>query len=242
VSRLFPDKSLFNLAAACIFAQAPDYYILCVYFWFTSVFQTHLATRPAPAETRICACGCGGNVSASTERRHLGGKGPRQVAAAMHNEDWFLGKSKKRKRAGASPDIPSAHSHLYLAAIRSEITIGAAIPQSNLPGDDPMDWDADLNLPGSEEPDMTTQSRPARRSTRVTARAPSIEQVRWRSHRTAVESSDSDTRMESSDSSDSLTSDESDDSDTDSEDELGGLTAWELLGEEFEREAHSLGT
>ena len=104
-----------------------------------------------------------------------------------------------------------------------------------------MNWEADLDLPGSEEPDMTTQSRPVRRSIRVTARAPSIERVRWRSHRTAVESSDSDTRTESSDSSDSLTSDESDDSDTDSEDESGGLTAWELLGEEFEREAHSLG-
>ena len=101
----------------------------------------------------------------------------------MHNEDRFLGKSKKRKRAvDASPDIPSARSRSYPAAIQSEITTGAANPQSNLSGDDPMNWEADLDLPGSEEPDMTTQSRPVRRSIRVTARVPSIERVRWRSH------------------------------------------------------------
>jgi hypothetical protein len=47
--------------------------------------------------------------------------------------------------------------------------------------------------------------------------------------------------MEISDSSGSLSSDPSDDSDSDSEDESGGLAAWELLGEDFEREAHSLG-
>ena len=134
---------------------------------------------------------------------------------------------------------------MNLAAIRSQTSVGAATSQSDLPADDSMNIDIDFNIPGSgsEEPEIATQSRPECRSTRVTACAPSIEQVRWWSHHATLESSDSDTNTGTSDSSDSLPSDESDDSDSDLdlEDESGGLTAWELLGEDFEREAHSLG-
>ena len=67
--------------------------------------------------------------------------------------------------------------------------------------------------------------------------------MRWRSRSPAIDSSDSDTASE-----DSSSLDESQESDLNSHsssefpEDNGYLSAWELLGKDFKREAHSLGT
>ena len=83
-----------------------------------------------------------------------------------------------------------------------------------------------------------------RRSTRVAARAPYLERVRWRSDRPAIVDSDESSSEEIEESGSS--SDETPESDSESsasgvDEEDGYLSAWELLEEDFEREAHSLG-
>jgi hypothetical protein len=78
----------------------------------------------------------------------------------MHNEDRFLGKSKKQKRtANTNPTIPSAHSNMILAAIPSQTSADAAVPQTNLLEDESMDVNIDFDIPGSEEPETMAQSR-----------------------------------------------------------------------------------
>src|ERR1700736_6025726 len=62
---------------------------------------------------RLCACGCGNDVSASAERRHLAGAGPKQVAASMLEEWKFLlgkgpgekGKSKHQSVQRLQPQV-----------------------------------------------------------------------------------------------------------------------------------------
>ena len=106
---------------------------------------------------------------------------------------------------------------------------------------DPMDAD-DVDVDHMEvDPDF--HHLQPRRSTRVSAHAPHLEQVRWRSQSPAIDSSDSDTASEDSSSSDeSQGSDLNSHSSSEFPEDDGYLSAWELLGEDFKREAHSLGT
>ena len=167
------------------------------------------------------------------------GQGPRQVAAAMLNESQYLSSRNKRERSSRALNSLTLASH-------------AVAPQPVLTPH-PSQSDADL-ADFADEPmhidDKVSQAHilqdvPLRRSTRVTTRAPHIERVRWRSRSPLIESSDSDSVPEEGD--DSLSSDNSPDSDSDSDsssefaEDNGFLSAWELLGEDFEREAHSLG-
>jgi hypothetical protein len=84
------------------------------------------------------------------------------------------------------------------------------------------------------------------RSTKVTAHVKNIERVQWQSRPPIFESSDSDSTSEEQDYIDDRSEESSgSESDGSSESQLdednGFLLAWELWGEEFEREAHSLG-
>lgn len=91
--------------------------------------------------------------------------------------------------------------------------------------------------------EATSENQPPRQSTRVAARAPNLENFRWQDGASQPSVSDETSEPSNEDNSDSEDDDSDDDEDEASEcdpdDDL--LSAWELLGEEFEREAHSLG-
>jgi hypothetical protein len=196
---------------------------------------------------RLCACGCQEDVSASTERRHLLGQGPRQIAAAMFNESRFLKNKPSRKNQGslhvqnpkAGPSDTSSHS----ASVSTHVPLPAPAAPFFQPSPPSADFADPMEVDNTGPAD---ELRNIRQSTRVTPRAKNIEQVRWRHRPPVVESSDSDSMSEEQGDMDDCTEESSgSESDGYSESQLyedgGFLSAWELLGEEFEREAHSLG-
>ena len=138
----------------------------------------------------------------------------------MLNESRYLSSRNKRERLSRALNSLTLASHAV--APQPVLTPHPSQSDADLTdfADEPMHIDNEVSQA------HILQDVPLRRSTQVTTRAPHIEQVRWRSRSPLIESSDSD-------------------SDSDSSSEFAEdnrfLSAWELLGEDFEREAHSLG-
>jgi hypothetical protein len=172
---------------------------------------------------RLCACGCQQDVSASTENRHLRGKGPRQVAAAMLNESRYLShnatSSHKRKSASAHMQhsehrmTPFSHSDPAVALVAPVSLPPESDPHLTDITDEPMDIDDDVP---HIEPHSHAHDVQLRRSTWVTVHASCIEKVRWRTRPPVVESSDSDSTSDEDDDIDSSSTDSSENSDSDS--------------------------
>ena len=193
----------------------------------------------------LCACRCQTDVSASTENRHLRGQGPRHVAAAMLYESRYLNQGNKKRKTGSNSQDLSSHTNSSSVSDSRSDLAPAPVPFDLHPRAETepmvvMDRDDTTHTEFEQE----LQDIEPRRSTRVAARAPYLERVRWRSDRPAIVDSDESSSEEIEESGSS--SDETPESDSESsasgvDEEDGYLSAWELLGEDFEREAHSLG-
>lgn len=131
----------------------------------------------------MCACGCQQDVSASTENRHLRGKGPRQVAAAMLNESRYLSNNASHKRKSASARMQHSE-HRMTPFSHSDPAVALELAPVSLPPesdphltdftDEPMDVEDDVP---HIEPHSHVCDVQLRRSTRVTVRTPHIEKV-----------------------------------------------------------------
>jgi len=98
---------------------------------------------------RLCACGCQQDVSASTENRHLRGKGPQQVAAAMLNESRYLSHNASHKQKSASARVQHSKHHMTpFSHSDPAVAPMSHPPESNLHltdiTDEPMDVDDDV--------------------------------------------------------------------------------------------------
>jgi len=101
----------------------------------------------------LCACGCQQDVSASTENRHLRGKGPQQVAAAMLNESWYLSNNASYKQKSASAHVQHSKHHMTPFS-HSDPAVALELAPMSLPlesdlhltdfTDEPMDVEDDV--------------------------------------------------------------------------------------------------
>ncbi|KAF7973931.1 hypothetical protein HWV62_13996 [Athelia sp. TMB] len=156
------------------------------------------------------------------KKSEVDNEGPAHIKASMYLENWLL--QGKRLQKSKKPSMSSRPSPASLSP--------PDYPPS--PSPPPIDIDGDYG----------EENGHANGSTQVTARASQIEQYRWHTQ-------GNEPTLSSGDKADSDGKDESDlDSDIPSELDLdvgdesdngdGVLTAWELLGDDFAREAHSL--
>jgi hypothetical protein len=211
-----------------------------------------------------CTCGCGLDVAPSTKQNHLKGKGTTglrvRVLAETESLTMVDGPQHERqnnrnrgskKRPASNPDEGGIRKRLKPSQLESSAEPNVSIFRTDI---DPMD-----QLEASTEPESssTVQAVPlpaiSTQSNDVVERTKHAIEQRWGSHMHCDEDGDEDNEGQDDEDEDDEDKDDEDkdDEDEDDEDEDGdddedenerpGLSAWDLLGEAFEREAAALG-
>ena len=200
-----------------------------------------------------CTCGCGLEVTYTTKKRHLNGRGGTTLRARVATETKSLkGNARQqqkpipllhgglKKRPSSNPDQDGSHKRHKAAQLEdkqlSEITASSQ-----------MDTDLieDLLPPVATDTD---------RQRMFIERSQGVMEMRWTtSKRDSSSHSDgkgSDNNGRDKDGDEDEDEDEEDDDDVDMWDEdepffydseIPGISNWDLLGEDFEREAAALG-
>ena len=213
-----------------------------------------------------CTCGCGLDVAPSTKQNHLKGKGTTALRARVFAETGSLtmvdGPQHERqnnrnrgseKRPTSNPDEGGVRKRLKASQLELGAELNVPIFQADI---DPMD-----QLEASTEPESssTVQAGPlpavSTQANHVVERTRHAIEQRWggRQNNLCEEDQDEDDEDEDSnqdededgdeDEDEDSNQDEDEDSDEDeNENERPGLSAWDLLGEAFEREAAALGS
>jgi hypothetical protein len=204
-----------------------------------------------------CTCGCGLDVAPSTKQNHLKGKGTTALRARVFAETKSLtmvdgrqqerqnnGNRGSKKRPAANPD-EGIRKRLKASQLElsPELNISSAF-QGDI---DPMD-----QLQASPEPESssTVQAVPlpaiSTQSNKVVERTMHAMEQRWggcqdnNSDEDEDDGGHDDEDVNDEDEDEDDNEDEDEDEDED-ENEKPCLSAWDLLGETFEREAAALG-
>src|SRR6266545_1454067 len=183
-----------------------------------------------------CTCGCGRMVTHATKQNHLRGRGTIALRARVLDETESLrgiagGRQERvlhqnpRKRGSSGPDQGTSSCKRLKA---SQLEASPEPEASTFQAD--IDLADDLADP-FQVPAVVTQSSNFVERTRHT-----MEQC-WGARR---DNDDDDGGVNVEDEDDTTDGDEDED-DKDNERNLPGLSLWEKLGEDFEREAASLG-
>jgi hypothetical protein len=193
-----------------------------------------------------CTCGCGREVSYSTKRNHLNGHGKTSLRARVaaevaflrgntwqQQEPTLLPRKGSKKRAPSNPDRDDNRKRRKAAQL--EENQSPEIPGSQV--------DTDL-IEDLLPPVTDRQSRFIERSRRVM-------EMRWTTgRRDGGDSGDGDDEEGDKDDEegdkDSEEGDKEEDKDEDEDEptfypDIPGISNWDLLGEDFEREAANLG-
>ena len=182
----------------------------------------------------LCACGCGNQVSTSGECQHLAGAGPKQFAAHMLEEHNFFLRKDPGKKGKPKPQLWEPLEFLHAGPSGTVSSEGGGQPiDGRMDVDNLADGYHGVDMPGTSHTQISTW---------VAQQAPQLEQFWWYNQHTGISSSEDEPSGKESSDSVSLGSETSSELDNDlSDSENGVLTAWDLLAEDFEREAHSLG-
>jgi hypothetical protein len=199
-----------------------------------------------------CTCGCGLDVAPSTKQNHLKGKGTTALRARVFAETKSLtmvdGPQHERQnnRNRGSKKRPASNSDKggickRLKPSQLESNAEPNVSQADI---DPMD-----QLEASTKPESfsTVQAVPlpavSTQSNNVVERTKHAIEQRWggRQDNHCDEDEDEDDEDEDDEDGDDEDGDDEDE-DEDDENERPGLSAWDLLGEAFEREAAALGS
>lgn len=93
---------------------------------------------------RLCACGCGTNVTRGTELRHQQGKGPYELASAILRQNWTLireHKNRKSSRQSVKHQLVQVgrRAPIQNSLSASHSLTGGAPSPDNIPGHFPDD-------------------------------------------------------------------------------------------------------
>jgi hypothetical protein len=192
-----------------------------------------------------CTCGCGLAVAPSTKQNHLKGKGTTALRARVFAKTKSLtmvdGRQQERqndrnqgskKRPASNPDEGGIRKRLNASQLEPNVF------QADI---DPM-----TRLEASPEPEAspTIQAVPlpavSTQSDKVVERTRHAMEQRWGGRQDNSDEGEDDEDEDDEDEGDEDEEDEDEDEDEE-ENEKPGLSAWDLLGEAFEREAAALG-
>jgi hypothetical protein len=211
-------------------------------------------------EKEICACGCKKKLSRATINRHLGGKGPGTLALYVLKNTRALQRQGKKSKAGYStkqillgktPQHSCKRSMKQRDVERTE-EISLDSHEDLLEGDAAMGPQDDANIPMNEPmsmdepidrlPDQGDILSTARRSNRVAAKLVQVQQFRWGTGHVELtrEEDEEDEEVEGVDTNRGSSPNWEEDEDEDEEDGEG-ISMWDLLGEDFLKEASELG-
>ena len=215
-----------------------------------------------------CTCGCGLDVAPSTKQNHLKGKGTTALRVRVFAETKSLTMADvpqherqdnrnrgSKKRPASNPDEGGIRKRLKPSQLESSAEPNVSIFQADI---DPMN-----QLEASTEPESssTVQAVPlpavSTQSNNVVERTKHAIEQRWGGHQDNHCDEDEDDGDEDNEGQDDEDEDEDEDEEDENEDEEDededgdededenerpGLSAWDLLGEAFEREAAALGS
>jgi hypothetical protein len=184
-----------------------------------------------------CTCGCGLNVSPTTKLNHIKGRGTIALRARVLGENETLktisGQRQETQNRGSKRPFNPGQSN---SRKRFKANPGPATFEADT---GPTDFESTFP---EDVPSVATQSTTAVNRTRHAM------EKRWgagrdNSHTDAIDEDDDNNNNNNDDDSDDDDDDNDDtmDKDIEDENEIPGLSAWDLLGEGFEREAAALG-
>ena len=205
-----------------------------------------------------CSCGCGREVSYATKRNHLNARGTTALRARVGTETKSL-KKDTRQQQKPTPLLPrgfkkraSSNSHQDGSRKRHK---AAQLEENQLP-ETTASSQVDTNMMEDLLPPAATDTD---RQSMFIERSRGVMEMRWATSRqdrgSHSDGSDNDSRDDEEDEDmdgDRDEDEEEEDKDGDEEDEdedqpplydseIPGISNWDLLGEDFEREAAALG-